>query len=81
MLSTSASANASIVKRGAFAEARVAALSKGKLGYIHIKRMDEAGLDAFVRALYSDCMDKEAKWGYLGTHLKFFMDIQDGNFP
>jgi tricorn protease len=40
--------------------ARVAELSQGKLGYIHIKTMDEAGLDAFVRALYSDCMDKEA---------------------
>lgn len=39
---------------------RVAELSKGKLGYIHIPSMDEAGLDAFVRALYSDNFDKEA---------------------
>jgi tricorn protease len=39
---------------------RVAELSKGKLGYIHIRSMDEEGLDAFVRALYSDNFDKEA---------------------
>jgi tricorn protease len=39
--------------------ARVAELSKGKLGYIHIPSMDEAGLDRFVRALYSDNFDKE----------------------
>ncbi|MGH7172406.1 MAG: S41 family peptidase [Gemmataceae bacterium] len=39
---------------------RVAALSKGKLGYIHIPSMDEAGLDRFVRSLYSDNYDKEA---------------------
>jgi tricorn protease len=39
---------------------RVAELSKGKLGYIHIPSMDEAGLDSFVRALYSDNFDKEA---------------------
>lgn len=39
---------------------RVAELSKGKLGYIHIPSMDEAGLDRFVRSLYSDNFDKEA---------------------
>jgi tricorn protease len=38
---------------------RVAELSSGKLGYIHIPSMDEAGLDRFVRALYSDNFDKE----------------------
>jgi tricorn protease len=40
--------------------ARVNELSKGKLGYIHIPSMDDAGLDRFVRALYSDNFDKEA---------------------
>jgi tricorn protease len=39
---------------------RVAELSKGKLGYIHIPTMDDAGLDRFVTALYSDNFDKEA---------------------
>jgi tricorn protease len=39
---------------------RVANLSKGKLGYIHIPSMDEDGLDRFVRSLYSDNYDKEA---------------------
>ncbi len=39
---------------------KVAELSKGKLGYIHIPSMDEAGLDRFVRSLYSDNFDKEA---------------------
>lgn len=39
---------------------RVAELSKGKYGYIHIPSMDEAGLDRFVRSLYSDNFDKEA---------------------
>jgi tricorn protease len=39
---------------------RVAELSKGTLGYIHIPSMDETGLDHFVRALYSDNFDKEA---------------------
>jgi tricorn protease len=38
----------------------VSELSKGKLGYIHIPSMDEAGLDRFVRDLYSDNFDKEA---------------------
>jgi tricorn protease len=39
---------------------RVAELSGGKLGYIHIPSMNDAGLDRFVRALYSDNFDKEA---------------------
>ena len=39
---------------------RVAELSKGKLGYIHIASMDEDGLDGFVRSLYSDNFDKDA---------------------
>jgi tricorn protease len=39
---------------------RVAELSKGKMGYIHIPSMDAEGLDRFVRALYSDNFDKEA---------------------
>jgi tricorn protease len=39
---------------------RVAELSKGKIGYIHIPSMDEAGLDRFVRSLYSDNFEKEA---------------------
>lgn len=39
---------------------RVADVSKGRLGYIHIPSMDEEGLDRFVRALYSDNFDKEA---------------------
>jgi tricorn protease len=38
---------------------RVARLSKGKLGYIHIPAMNEDGLARFVRALYSDNFDKE----------------------
>ena len=39
---------------------RVDELSKGTLGYIHIPGMDEAGLDRFVRELYSDNFTKEA---------------------
>jgi tricorn protease len=39
---------------------RVAELSNGKLGYIHIPSMDDDGLDAFVRSLYSENFDKEA---------------------
>jgi tricorn protease len=39
---------------------RVAELSKGTLGYIHIPSMDDAGLDRFVRELYSDNFDKDA---------------------
>ncbi len=38
----------------------VAKQSGGKLGYIHIPSMDDAGLDAFVRSLYSDNFDKDA---------------------
>jgi tricorn protease len=38
---------------------RVAELSKGKLGYIHIPSMDDSGLDRFLRSLYSDNYDKE----------------------
>jgi len=45
------------VKRNADA---VSKASGGKVGYIHIPSMDETGLDAFVRALYSDHFDKEA---------------------
>ncbi len=37
---------------------RVAKLSEGKLGYIHIPSMDDPGLERFVRALYSDNFDK-----------------------
>jgi len=33
--------------------------SNGKLGYVHIPGMDEAGLEQFVRALYSENFDKE----------------------
>jgi tricorn protease len=39
---------------------KVAELSKGKLGYIHIPSMDEEGLERFLRSLYSDNFDKEA---------------------
>ncbi len=35
-------------------------LSSGKLGYIHIPSMDEAGLESFMRSLYSDNFEKEA---------------------
>ncbi|MGF1579204.1 MAG: S41 family peptidase [Gemmataceae bacterium] len=38
---------------------RVDQLSGGKLGYIHVPGMDEAGLKRFIRALYSDNFDKE----------------------
>ncbi|MCI0701540.1 MAG: S41 family peptidase [Planctomycetia bacterium] len=38
----------------------VAKASGGKIGYIHIPSMDDAGLEAFVRTLYSDHFDKEA---------------------
>lgn len=40
--------------------AQVAKESGGKVGYIHIPGMDDAGLEIFVRALYSDNFDKEA---------------------
>jgi tricorn protease len=39
---------------------RVADLSGGKLGYIHIPSMNDEGLERFVRSLYSDNYDKEA---------------------
>jgi tricorn protease len=39
--------------------AKVDKESGGKLGYIHIPGMDEAGLEQFVRALYSDSYDKD----------------------
>jgi tricorn protease len=39
---------------------RVHELSSGKLGYIHIRAMNNAGLDEFVRQLYSEHYDKEA---------------------
>jgi tricorn protease len=39
---------------------RVRSLTAGKVGYVHVPGMDEAGLDRFVRALYSDNFDKEA---------------------
>ncbi|MBA4191521.1 MAG: MdsD protein [Planctomycetaceae bacterium] len=38
----------------------VSKASGGKLGYIHIPSMDDAGLEVFVRALYSDHFDKDA---------------------
>lgn len=37
----------------------VSKLSSGKLGYIHIPAMNEAGLEQFARMLYSDNFDKE----------------------
>jgi tricorn protease len=37
----------------------VARQSGGKVGYIHIRGMDEAGVEQFVRSLYSDNFDKE----------------------
>jgi tricorn protease len=73
---------------------RVAELSQGKLGYIHIPSMDEAGMDRFVRALYSDNFDKEAivldvrfngggfthdqVLNYLGAHEHTFFKQRDG---
>ena len=39
--------------------ARVTQLSRGKLGYIHIKSMDEESLERFVRSLYGDNFEKE----------------------
>lgn len=38
----------------------VAKASGGKVGYIHIPGMDDAGLEVFVRSLYSDHFDKDA---------------------
>jgi len=37
----------------------VAKQSGGRVGYIHIPSMDEAGLEQFVRSLYSDNFDKD----------------------
>jgi tricorn protease len=37
----------------------VARQSGGKVGYIHIRSMDDAGLEQFVRCLYSDNFDKD----------------------
>ena len=75
---------------------RVAELSKGKLGYIHIPSMDQAGLDRFVRALYSDNFDKDAivldvrfngggfthdqVLNYLGGKEHTFFHQRNGNF-
>jgi len=39
---------------------KVSEMSNGRVGYIHIPGMDDAGLDRFVRSLYSDNFDKEA---------------------
>ncbi len=39
---------------------RVHELTKGKLGYVHIRAMDSESLDDFVRQLYSENFDKEA---------------------
>ncbi|HEV8058665.1 MAG TPA: S41 family peptidase [Gemmataceae bacterium] len=39
--------------------AKVNQLSKGRLGYIHIKSMDEDSLEHFVRSLYADNFDKQ----------------------
>lgn len=38
---------------------RVAELSGGRLGYIHIRGMDTPSLDEFVRSLYSENFEKE----------------------
>jgi tricorn protease len=38
---------------------RVAKLSGGRCGYIHIPNMNEDGLEQFVRSLYSDNFDKD----------------------
>jgi tricorn protease len=38
----------------------VAKAGGGRVGYIHIPGMDEAGLEIFVRNLYSDHFDKDA---------------------
>ena len=40
--------------------AQVEKESGGKVGYIHIPSMDEAGLEVFVRSLYSDHFHKDA---------------------
>lgn len=38
---------------------QVRALSGGTLAYIHIPSMDDAGVERFLRALYSEAMDKD----------------------
>jgi tricorn protease len=38
----------------------VSTASGGRVGYIHIPGMDDAGLEVFVRSLYSDHFDKDA---------------------
>ena len=38
---------------------KVSDLSGGKLGYAHIPSMDDAGLEKFVRSLYSDNFDRD----------------------
>src|SRR5262249_16766699 len=38
----------------------VAKAGGGKVGYIHIPSMDDAGLEVFIRSLYSDHFDKDA---------------------
>jgi tricorn protease len=38
---------------------KVEELSRGRLGYIHLRAMDFASLDEFVRALYTDHFDKD----------------------
>jgi tricorn protease len=40
--------------------AAVAKQSGGKIGYIHIKSMDDPSLERFMRSLYSDNFDKDA---------------------
>lgn len=40
--------------------AEVARQSHGRIGYIHIPSMDDAGLETFMRSLYSDNFDKDA---------------------
>ncbi len=39
--------------------ARVAKLSKGRLGYVHIPSMNESGIRRFLRSFYSDSFNKE----------------------
>jgi tricorn protease len=41
-------------------EDAVAKSSGGKVGYIHIPSMDDAGLEIFMRSMYSDDFDKDA---------------------
>ena len=73
----------------------VAKQSGGRVGYIHIPSMDEAGLEQFVRALYSDNFDKDGividvryngggfthdqVLNYLGAKEHTFFRQRDGN--